>query len=245
MRKNIFFVAVFFFFVLGFSTSLIAGNINFLDEAWEERGEMDPVIQALEKARGMEEEMDNPEFLWKKARLYYFYGDNIAQERDYKLENFERGLELIEKAEELDDQSADIYYWKASLTGMRGQTRGVLQSLFMVSPMKEALERTIELDPDYDSAYFVLGILYREVPGWPLSIGDDKKSVEYLEKALSYRPDDLEWKYELALSLIEKKERERALQILEEIVNTDLAQDASFEWFRAQEKAKKLLEDEF
>lgn len=243
MTKNT--VLFIFVFLFAFSFSLQADNLVFLDEAWENRGEMDPVIQALERARAMPEEMDNPEFLWKKARLYYFYGDNIAQERDYKLENFERGLELLEIAEELDDQNPDIFYWKASLTGMRGQTRGVLQSLFMVNPMKEALDKTIELDPDYDSAYFVLGILYREVPGWPLSIGDDKKSVEYLEKALSYRPNDLEWKYELALSLIENKERERARQLLEEIVNTDLAPDASFEWLRAQEQAKKLLEEDF
>jgi len=243
LQRSILLLGLIFLFV--FSFSLQAANLDFLDEAWENRGEMDPVIQALEKAQSMPEEMDNPEFLWKKARLYYFYGDNIAQDRDYKLENFERGLELIETAEELDDQNPDVFYWKASLTGMRGQTRGVLQSLFMVSPMKEALEKTIELDPDYASAYFVLGILYREVPGWPLSIGDDKKSVEYLEKALSYRPDDLEWKYELALSLIENKERERAQQVLEEIVNTDLSPDASFEWKRSQEEAKELLEENF
>jgi len=245
LRKTMLFSAFFLFLILVLSPNLQATNLDFLDEAWEQRGQMDPIVEALELARAVDGEMDNPEFLWKKARLHYWYGDNIAQNRDDKLESFERGLELLEKAEELDNQNADIFYWKASLTGMRGQTRGILQSLFMVNPMKEALEKTIELDPDYASAYYVLGILYREVPGWPLSIGNDKKSVEYLEKALSFEPGNLEWKYELALSLIENNERERAQKILEEIVNTELSQDVSFEWKRAQEKAKDLLEEKF
>ncbi len=245
MRTTLFLTTLLLFGVLVLSPAGAASELDFLDEAWEQRAQKDQVVGALEKAREMEGERDNPEFLWRKARLYYWYGDYVAQDRNYKLQIFERGLELVERAAELDDTNADIFYWKASLTGMRGQTRGVLQSLFMVSPMKEALEKTIELDPDYASAYYVLGRLYREVPGWPLSIGDDAKSVEYLEKALSFEPDNLEWQLELTLSLLEKGERNQARNILEDILAYELEEDAPLEWTLAQERAGDLLEEEF
>jgi len=245
LRTTLFLIGLLLAGVLVLSPTGAASELDFLDEAWEQRADMDLVAETLEKAREMDEELGNPDFLWRKARLYYWYGDYVAQERNYKLENFDRGLELVERAAELDDTNPDIFYWKASLTGMRGQTRGVLQSLFMVSPMKEALEKTIELDPEYASAYYVLGILYREVPGWPLSIGDDAKSVEYLEKALSFEPDNLEWKLELALSLLEKGERNQARNNLEDILDYELEEDTPLEWVRAQEKARDLLEEEF
>jgi hypothetical protein len=37
-------------------------------------------------------------------------------------------------------------------------------------------------------AYTILGKIYHELPGWPISFGDDDKSIQFLRKALSISP---------------------------------------------------------
>jgi hypothetical protein len=45
-----------------------------------------------------------------------------------------------------------------------------------------------------------LGLLYRDAPGWPLSIGSKRKAREFLERAARVSPDYIENRLNLAES---------------------------------------------
>ena len=79
------------------------------------------------------------------------------------------------------------YYWKSSNIGRWGQVKGILNSLFKAAPMKELLVKDLSLDANHPDAYFVLGQLYRELPGSPLSFGDSDAAVSLGRMAVDLR----------------------------------------------------------
>jgi tetratricopeptide (TPR) repeat protein len=66
-----------------------------------------------------------------------------------------------------------------------------------VKNAKKIFEKALEINPAAldGSAYTSLGSLYYQVPGWPISFGDDKKAAEYLKKGLSINPDGIDPNY--------------------------------------------------
>ncbi len=160
--------------------------------------------------------------LWRLAKAHLYLGDRME---DSILETYERGLEYAEQAVELVPDSPDAHYWQASLMGRVGQTRGVLNSLAMVSPMRAALERALEIDPDYASAYYVLSLLYKEAPGWPISIGSRRRSLENAQTAVELSPRDPEFRYNLADIHVYNNNPRQAIQNLEYLLDTDYIHD--------------------
>jgi hypothetical protein len=57
--------------------------------------------------------------------------------------------------------------------------------------MESALKQTIKLDPEVDFAgpHRSLGLLYRDAPGFPTSVGSRSKARLHLQKAVELRPD--------------------------------------------------------
>lgn len=52
--------------------------------------------------------------------------------------------------------------------------------------------------PDQYAAYMLLGAMYRELPGWPVSVGDEDKALRLLQKADELSPLNAELLLELA-----------------------------------------------
>ena len=63
-----------------------------------------------------------------------------------------------------------------------------MQSLSLINPMRECLERAKSIDESYfyGGPWRALGRLYDKAPGWPVSIGNNGKAIEYLQKALEF-----------------------------------------------------------
>lgn len=159
---------------------------------------------------------DNYQILWRLGKSHLMTADELPKEK--RLVLYEKGKEYTEKAIELAPDSPDSYYWYASLTGRIGQTRGILQSLFMVKPMKEALHRVLELDPQYASAYYVLSMLYMEAPGWPLSIGNKNLSLENALRSVELEDDNYDFLFNLAQVYLDHNEKRKAQEILEDLL---------------------------
>ncbi len=156
--------------------------------------------------------------LWRLARAHLYLGDRVE---DNVLEIYQSGLAYAEQAIGLLPDSPDAHYWHATLLGRVGQTQGVLNSLAMVNPMKEALDRVLEIDPEYAAAYYVLSLLYKEAPGWPISIGSRRRSLENAEKAVELDPHDPEFRYNLAEIHVYNNNSRQAIQTLEYLLATD------------------------
>ncbi len=61
----------------------------------------------------------------------------------------------------------------------------------MVREMEREFKTADDLDEHFDYAgpERCLGLLYRDAPGWPISIGSRHKAREWLEQAVKLAPD--------------------------------------------------------
>lgn len=72
------------------------------------------------------------------------------------------------------------------------------------------------------SSYVTLGALYYQVPGWPISYGDDDTARDYLQKALQLFPDGLDTNYFYGDFLVTQGEYEQAYPYLERAERTPI-----------------------
>ena len=70
--------------------------------------------------------------------------------------------------------------------GRRGETQGVLKSLFLIKPIRREMHATLALDPNHGGAYRVLGEMLWQIPGF--AGGDKKKALEDYETAVRLDP---------------------------------------------------------
>jgi tetratricopeptide (TPR) repeat protein len=133
---------------------------------------------------------EKAELYWRAARETLELGDDAEDRKESKdaiLKYFEKGQEYCDMAIAADPQNNLAYYWKSSNIGRWGQVKGILNSLFKAAPMKELLLKDLSLNANHPDAYYVLGQLYRELPGAPLSFGDDDAAVSLGRMAVDLR----------------------------------------------------------
>ncbi len=155
------------------------------------------------------------------SEINYWFGE-YATEADDKLAFFEEGVECGKTGIEIDEDSLEANFWLAVNYGSFGQEKGIMQSLAMVQPIKSQAEKVIKLDESYfyGGAWRVLGRLYHKAPGFPFSIGSTKKAIECLEKAVNLGPKFFLNRLFLAESYISNRDKSKAREQLEFILNT-------------------------
>jgi tetratricopeptide (TPR) repeat protein len=85
---------------------------------------------------------------------------------------------------------APAHHYLALNLGQLARTK-TLGALKLVREMETEFKAAIELDPKFDhaGAHRSLGMLYKEAPGWPTSIGNRNKAKFHLRKAVELSPD--------------------------------------------------------
>ncbi len=188
MRR--FLIVLLVFFPLGFAyadDSPAADQADSLNDKgmYAEAGSL--LKAALPDAPGGKE---RAELYWREARETLELGD--AAEADKKpqadiLALFTEGEGYADKAIAADPQNDQGYFWKSANMGRWGQVKGILDSLSKAAPMRDLLVKEISLNPERSEPYFVLGQLFREVPGWPVSFGNTDAAVSLGRKAVEMR----------------------------------------------------------
>ena len=153
--------------------------------------------QVLPAARS---DADKAEVLWRLARVTLNLAGDAEKREEPKnsiLAMYETGETYADQAIAADPGNFNAYYWKASNMGKWGSLKGILDSLFKAKPMREFLEKTINIKADHPDSYYVLGQLYEKVPGFPVSFGNSdyavslgRLSVDLHEKELKSGADD-------------------------------------------------------
>ncbi|MEZ5424620.1 MAG: TRAP transporter TatT component family protein [Pyrinomonadaceae bacterium] len=187
---------------------------------------------------------EDPECAWAYgllSEIYYWIGEEADPED--KLVNFEEGVMWGEKGVEADQDSVESNFWLAVNYGSFGQEKGIMKSLSLISPIKERAERVIELDEGYfyGGPWRVLGRLYHKAPGFPFSIGDTKKAVECLEKAVELGPKFFLNHLFLAEACISNRDRAKAKEHLEWILDAPLNKNHEREDEALKRDAEALL----
>ena len=82
------------------------------------------------------------------------------------------------------------HYWLAMNLCGQADDGGKLLGRKLLPRILEELQRSLALDETYDQAgaHRVLGRIYYEAPGWPLSVGDMQKSLQHLKAAVRLAP---------------------------------------------------------
>jgi tetratricopeptide (TPR) repeat protein len=202
---------------LAIASEGIESTLSYTDsliDKHDNTGLEEPLLEAVNILEGlMEKYPQNPHLLWRTAEAHYYLGflseDNLGV--------WEKGKDLAKKVLEIDPENPKAHFWYASLLGQIGLEKGVFNSLFSLKPMKEHLEKAIKLDPNQAVFYYVLGRLYLEAPGWPVSFGNKEMGVKYLEKAVAIDPTDQEFLIHLYQAYISMKRTEDAQKVQEMI----------------------------
>ncbi len=94
-------------------------------------------------------------------------------------------------------RDAAALIWEGIVLSSYAGERGGLGAMGLAKQAKADFEQAIKLDPNAldGSAYTSLGVLYYQVPGWPIGFGDDDKARELLRKGLQVNPNGIDANY--------------------------------------------------
>jgi tetratricopeptide (TPR) repeat protein len=151
------------------------------------------------------------------------------------------------KALEVYPESPGVNLWSAVLWGswaeVYGKTKAAKKGV--AGKIRKLCEKVIELDSTFNDAggYRVLGRLHFKSPRIPLILGwpSKKKAVEYLQKADRIAPGNLFTKLYLAEALYKRKEKDRAVELIEEILDAEEASVGVVETAYIKEEAEEDL----
>lgn len=214
-RRVSYFFVLTIIFVLTLSISAGASILQNIDGLIETKN-VAQIREAIDRLEvHLQDEPADGEAMWLMAKAHLYLGDRIE---DGQMEILEAGKSYAEAAIELLPNSPDPYFWQASLTGRIGQARGIMSSLFMIRPMKDSLDRALELDKNYADAHWALSQLYQLAPGFPISIGNKKSSLQHAEKALQLNPANLDYQLQFAMALEHNGQKQEAIKVLEALL---------------------------
>ncbi len=122
---------------------------------------------------------------------------------------------------------AEPLIWEGIILGTYAGVKGGLGALGLVSDAKARLEAAAAIDPNAlnGSVYTSLGSLYYQVPGWPLSFGDDDQARAYLKKALAINPDGIDPNYFYGDFLLENEDYAAAVKAFEKALEAPARPD--------------------
>lgn len=173
--------------------------------------------QAQQALALYEELLPEPPLLVRLARTCFVLGDMApdASRAGY----YEKGLTYAEKLLAQQPDGVAGHYWKAlNLSGLADVNR--LRGFKLLPQIMDELKRSLALDETYDQAgaHRVLGRIYFEAPGWPMSVGDREKSLEQLTAAVRLAPDNSTNHLYLAETLLAMRSKPQAREELEKVL---------------------------
>jgi len=242
MKAKMFFL---FLVLLIFSISLFSQEPEELiaqgDKLYADMKDMATAQEARAKYQEAAAKAGSYEAFWKLARMLYFVGDKTESKKE-RMVIFSQGVYFAKRAVAMEPEKPDGHYWLGVNYGVYGETKGVLKSLSLVKPIKNAMNKVIELDRGYEDGGpdRVLGRVYFKLPG--IAGGSKKKSLEHLLKSKELGPNDALTRCYLADTLRSLKEIDKAREELEYV----LSLESDPRWIsgvdECKEEAKKMLQ---
>lgn len=205
----------------------------------EKKTNLDKAESALKKLLDKDPECDLACGLL--AEICYWRGEE-ADEADRK-DLYEAGVDYGKQGIEANPDSLESNFWLAVCYGLYGKEQGVVKSVSLIDPIEKHTRKALEIDGGYfyGGPWRVLGRLYHQLPGWPISRGDNKKALEYLQNAFKYGPKFYLNHLYIADIYTSLKDKAKAREHLQWVVKAPLSQHHEREDERYKEEAKEAL----
>jgi hypothetical protein len=148
---------------------------------------------------------------WQFARASFDFNDFVTNNAA-RAELAGQGIAACRQLLARESNSVPGHYYLAIELGQLADTKRNLAAFKMVREMERELKTADDLDEHFDYAgpARCLGLLYRDAPGWPMSIGSRRKARDWLEQAVTLAPGYPENHLALIESYWQWKDREAA-----------------------------------
>ena len=210
------------------------------DRLYADRAQLDRALEAAAIWEGrLTGGRNDFEAAWKLARACYWLGGHVpANERK---KQYERGVAAGKRAIDIDTARPEGHFWMAANMGTLAESFGLRAGLRYRGPVRRELETVLRIDPSYGEglADRALGRWYLRVPG--MFGGSKKKSVEHLQRALTYDESAAATHLFLAETYLAMDRREEAATELQRVLDAPLHSDWVPEVGAFKQRATALL----
>jgi hypothetical protein len=133
---------------------------------------------------------NDPAAAWQFARACYNFNDFVTNNAG-RAELAGQGIAACRQSLARESNSAPGHYYLAIELGQLADTKRNLAAFKLVREMEREFKTADNLDEHFDCAgpARCLGLLYRDAPGWPTSIGSRHKARDWLEQAVKLAPN--------------------------------------------------------
>ena len=173
-------------------------------------------LQALNLYEGLLQ--GPPPLLTRLTRTSFILGDLAPISERGRC--YEKGLAYADKLLAHEPNGVAGHYWKAmNLRGLADVgTR--MQGFKLLPKIMEELKRVLALDQTYDDAgaHRVIGRIYLEAPGWPISVGDKQKSLTHLTATVRLAPNNSTNHLYLAETMLDMGKKDEARAELQKVL---------------------------
>jgi hypothetical protein len=161
---------------------------------------------------------NNAAAAWQFGRACYDLNDFVTNKAG-RADLANQGIAACRQAVASESNSVPGHYYLAIELGLLADTKRNLAAYKLVREMEREFKTADELNEHFDYAgpARCLGLLYRDAPGWPISVGSRHKAREWLDKAVKLAPDYPENRLNLAESEWQWKDREVARNELQKL----------------------------
>lgn len=131
----------------------------------------------------------NAEAAWQFGRAAFDRAEFAAND-SHRAAIAEKGVAACRQAIARDWKVAAAHYYLALNLGQLAEGMRDLGGLKLVAEMERELKAARQIDPGFDFAGpdRSLGMLYRDAPGWPISVGSRAKARCHLRRAVNLAP---------------------------------------------------------
>jgi tetratricopeptide (TPR) repeat protein len=227
------------------NTAFIGETVTKCDALFKERADLAKLREAVKSLAAVRNpDARNYEVEWKFAKYNYFLGKHSADEKE-KEKAFTDGAQAGKIASRVEPNKPDGYFWYGANLGEQAKLSPVTVGVKSIDDIKEAMNKVIEIDPQYQNASAYDGLAQIELSTAGLMGGKPEKAVEYLEKAIKLEDDNSYLHLHLAEAYLATGKRDEAKKQLEYVLKMKPNPDYLPEHNQTLEKTKKLLETKF
>ncbi len=153
---------------------------------------------------------------WQFAKASFDWAE-IATKESQRAEISKQGIAASKALVARDPKSAPGHYYLAMNYGELAEAEAPsLAAYHLIKEIEREFKTAAGLDEQFDHAGPArnLGMLYRDAPGWPLSIGSKRKARENMERAVALDPGYPENQLNLAESCLHWRDIDAAVKEL-------------------------------
>ncbi len=171
---------------------------------------------------------DSAVLYWKLARLNICIAEAIPpKEREKRMPFYTKAVEYGQKAVQIDSTNASAHTWLAAALAVKADKIGSKAKLRRAAQIKRQLDKALELNPNDDVAWSLLGSYNFEASniGWfsrfmgstfvgKMPKGSREEAEKDFKKAISLNPQVIRHYHELAKLYLEEGRKKDALNLL-------------------------------